>query len=61
MFNFWTVLYLVVIGLVAGYLARLLVKGRDAHGTGEIRMVGVGRRLLADRCRLRHSKANSQP
>ena len=28
MFNFWTVVYLIFIGLIAGYLARLLVRGR---------------------------------
>ncbi|QDP94701.1 GlsB/YeaQ/YmgE family stress response membrane protein [Microlunatus elymi] len=29
MFNFWTVLYLLVVGLIAGFIARLVVKGRD--------------------------------
>ena len=29
MFEFWTVLYLLFIGVVAGYLARLFVPGRD--------------------------------
>ncbi|HZM29880.1 MAG TPA: GlsB/YeaQ/YmgE family stress response membrane protein [Acidimicrobiales bacterium] len=27
MFDFWTVMYLLVVGLVAGYIARLLVRG----------------------------------
>ena len=29
MFNFWTVLYLIIVGLIAGYLARLLLKGAN--------------------------------
>ena len=27
MFDFWTVMYLLVVGLIAGYIARLLVRG----------------------------------
>jgi len=32
MFNFWTVMYLIVVGIVTGFAARLLVPGRDAIG-----------------------------
>ena len=29
MFNFWTVMYLLVVGIIAGFVAALLVTGRD--------------------------------
>lgn len=32
MFSFWGVVYLLFVGVVAGFLARLLVPGRDAIG-----------------------------
>ena len=32
MFNFWSVMYLLFVGIVAGFLARLLVPGRDSMG-----------------------------
>ena len=32
MFNFWSVMYLLFVGVVAGFLARLLVPGRDPIG-----------------------------
>jgi uncharacterized membrane protein YeaQ/YmgE (transglycosylase-associated protein family) len=41
MFNFWTVLYLVVVGLIAGYSARLLLKGRDVMTWWQTMLLGV--------------------
>jgi uncharacterized membrane protein YeaQ/YmgE (transglycosylase-associated protein family) len=41
MFSFWTVLYLFFIGLIAGYLARLLLKGTDAMGFWLTLLLGV--------------------
>lgn len=35
MFNFWTVMYLLFVGVVAGFVARLLVPGRDARAGRE--------------------------
>lgn len=32
MFNFWTVTYLLFVGVIAGLVARLIVPGRDAMG-----------------------------
>ena len=32
MFSFWSVVYLLFVGVAAGFLARLLVPGRDAIG-----------------------------
>lgn len=40
-FDFWTVLYLFVIGVIVGYLARLLVPGRDALGFWGTALLGV--------------------
>jgi uncharacterized membrane protein YeaQ/YmgE (transglycosylase-associated protein family) len=29
MFNFWTVMYLIIVGLIAGHVARLLIKSAN--------------------------------
>jgi uncharacterized membrane protein YeaQ/YmgE (transglycosylase-associated protein family) len=41
MFDFWTVLYLLVVGVIAGYLARLLVRGTGHLGFGATLLAGV--------------------
>jgi uncharacterized membrane protein YeaQ/YmgE (transglycosylase-associated protein family) len=41
MFNFWTVVYLIVIGIVAGYGARLLVKGSDPMTWWQTMLLGI--------------------
>jgi uncharacterized membrane protein YeaQ/YmgE (transglycosylase-associated protein family) len=41
MFNFWTVIYLILIGVVAGYAARLLVKGPDPMTWWQTMLLGV--------------------
>jgi uncharacterized membrane protein YeaQ/YmgE (transglycosylase-associated protein family) len=41
MFNFWTVLYLLVVGTIMGYLARLVVPGRDPMTWWQTVLVGV--------------------
>ncbi len=41
MFDFWTVLYLFVVGVIMGYLARLLVPGRDRLGFWQTLLLGV--------------------
>jgi uncharacterized membrane protein YeaQ/YmgE (transglycosylase-associated protein family) len=41
MFNFWSVLYLLLVGIFAGFLARLLVPGRDEMGFWQTVLVGV--------------------
>lgn len=41
MFNFWTVMYLVVVGAIAGYLARLLVKGADPMTWWQTILLGI--------------------
>ncbi|WP_370617202.1 GlsB/YeaQ/YmgE family stress response membrane protein [Mumia sp. Pv 4-285] len=41
MFNFWTVVYLIFIGIVAGYLARLLVKGSDPMTWWQTMLLGI--------------------
>jgi uncharacterized membrane protein YeaQ/YmgE (transglycosylase-associated protein family) len=41
MFNFWTVLYLLFIGVIAGYLARLLVKGSDPMTWWQTILLGI--------------------
>ena len=41
MFNFWTVLYLIIVGLIAGYLARLLVRGPDAMTWWQTMLLGI--------------------
>ena len=41
MFNFWTVMYLLFIGVVAGYAARFLVKGGDPMTWWQTILLGV--------------------
>lgn len=41
MFNFWTVVYLLFVGIVAGYLARLLVKGQDPMTWWQTMLLGI--------------------
>ena len=41
MFNFWTVVYLIFIGVIAGYLARLLVKGSDPMTWWQTILLGI--------------------
>ncbi len=41
LFNFWTVMYLLVVGMVAGFVARLLVPGRDAIGFWWTVLLGI--------------------
>jgi uncharacterized membrane protein YeaQ/YmgE (transglycosylase-associated protein family) len=41
MFNFWTVLYLIIVGLVAGYVARLLIKGADPMTWWQTMLLGI--------------------
>ena len=41
MFNFWTVMYLLFVGIVAGFVARLLVPGRDAIGFWLTMLIGI--------------------
>ena len=41
MFNFWTVMYLLFIGVVAGYAARLLVKGADEMTWWQTILLGI--------------------
>jgi uncharacterized membrane protein YeaQ/YmgE (transglycosylase-associated protein family) len=41
MFNFWTVIYLIFIGVVAGYAARLLVKGADPMTWWQTMLLGI--------------------
>jgi uncharacterized membrane protein YeaQ/YmgE (transglycosylase-associated protein family) len=41
MFNSWTVLYLFVVGIFAGFLARLFVPGRDPMGFWLTVLIGV--------------------
>ena len=41
MFNFWTVVYLIFIGVIAGYLARLLVKGDDPMTWWQTILLGI--------------------
>ena len=41
MFNFWTFLYLLFIGALAGYLARLLLPGRDDIGFWLTMLIGI--------------------
>jgi uncharacterized membrane protein YeaQ/YmgE (transglycosylase-associated protein family) len=40
-FNFWTVVYLIVIGLIAGYAARLVVKGQDPMTWWQTMLLGI--------------------
>jgi uncharacterized membrane protein YeaQ/YmgE (transglycosylase-associated protein family) len=41
MFNFWTFLYLLCVGIIAGFLARLFVPGRDAFTWWQTILIGV--------------------
>ena len=41
MFNFWTVMYLLFIGVIAGYAARLLVKGDDSMAVWQTILLGI--------------------
>lgn len=41
MFNFWTVVYLLVIGVVAGYTARFLLKGDDPMTAWQTILLGI--------------------
>jgi uncharacterized membrane protein YeaQ/YmgE (transglycosylase-associated protein family) len=41
MFNFWTVTYLIVVGLIAGYAARALLKGSDPMTWWQTLLIGV--------------------
>ena len=41
MFNFWTVVYLLIVGGIMGYLARLLVPGRDAMSWWQTVLLGI--------------------
>ena len=41
MFNFWTVVYLIVVGLIAGYVARLLVTGDDPMTWWQTMLLGI--------------------
>jgi uncharacterized membrane protein YeaQ/YmgE (transglycosylase-associated protein family) len=41
MFNFWTVVYLIVVGAIAGYLARLLHKGADPMTWWQTILLGI--------------------
>ena len=41
MFNFWTIVYLIFVGVLAGYLARLLLPGRDAIGFWLTILIGI--------------------
>jgi uncharacterized membrane protein YeaQ/YmgE (transglycosylase-associated protein family) len=41
MFDFWTVLYLLVVGSVVGYLARLVLPGRDEMTWWQTVLLGV--------------------
>jgi uncharacterized membrane protein YeaQ/YmgE (transglycosylase-associated protein family) len=41
MFNFWTVMYLLFVGIFAGFIARLLLPGRDQMGFWLTVLIGV--------------------
>jgi len=41
MFNFWSVVYLLFIGIVAGFVARLLVPGRNRLGFWGTVLLGI--------------------
>ena len=41
MFNFWTVMYLLFVGAIAGFIARLLVKGQDPMTWWQTVLVGI--------------------
>ncbi|WP_036554305.1 GlsB/YeaQ/YmgE family stress response membrane protein [Nocardioides insulae] len=50
MFDFWTVLYLIVVGVVAGYLARLLVKGPDPMSWWQTILLGIVGSFIGGLC-----------
>lgn len=41
MFSFWSVMYLLFVGVVAGFLARLFVPGRDPLGFLKTVLLGI--------------------
>jgi uncharacterized membrane protein YeaQ/YmgE (transglycosylase-associated protein family) len=41
MFNFWTVVYLLVVGAIAGYAARLVLKGKDPLTWWQTILLGI--------------------
>lgn len=41
MFNFWTVMYLIFVGAIAGYVARLLVRGTDPMTWWQTILLGI--------------------
>ena len=41
MFQFWSVMYLLFVGVVAGFLARLFVRGRDPLGFWQTVLLGI--------------------
>lgn len=41
MFQFWSVMYLLFVGVVAGFLARLFVPGRDPLGFWRTVLLGI--------------------
>ena len=41
MFSFWAVMYLIFVGMLAGFVARLLVPGRDAIGFWWTVLLGI--------------------
>ena len=41
MFNFWTILYLFLVGIVAGYFARLFVRESGVRGFWSTVLLGV--------------------
>jgi uncharacterized membrane protein YeaQ/YmgE (transglycosylase-associated protein family) len=40
-FNFWTVMYLIFVGAIVGYVARLLVKGADPMTWWQTILLGI--------------------
>jgi uncharacterized membrane protein YeaQ/YmgE (transglycosylase-associated protein family) len=40
-FNFWTILYLFVVGVIMGYLARLVVPGRNPMTFWQTALLGI--------------------
>ena len=57
MFNFWTVVYLILVGLLAGYVARWLVKGSDEMTWWQTMLLGIVRFLRGRLRRLPSSSA----
>ena len=46
MLNFWTVMYMILVGIVAGFIARLLVPGRDPMGFLLTMAIGIAGSFL---------------